>query len=243
MGWMHDTLAYVERDPVHRRWHQSELTFRSVYAFTENFVLPLSHDEVVHGKSSLLGKMPGDEWQRFANLRLLIGYQYTSPGKKLLFMGSEFGQLSEWNHEASLDWHLMDRPFNAGTYRWIRDLNHAYRENGALHERDCDPSGFEMRKADPDSGLVCYLRRGSDEDVALVLCNFTPVPRSDVEIEVPSGGFFEEILNSDAVDYGGGGIGNLGGVRAEGGRDGSPGIVRLTAPPLGCVVLRRKSHL
>jgi 1,4-alpha-glucan branching enzyme len=243
MGWMYDTLAYFDHDPVHRRWHHSELTFRSVYAFTENFVLPLSHDEVVHGKGSLLGKMPGDEWQRFANLRLLLGYQYTSPGKKLLFMGSEFAQISEWNHEASLDWHLMDRPFHAGAYHWIRDLNQAYRENGALHERDCEPSGFAMAAADPDTGILCYVRRGSGDDTVIVLCNFTPVPRFDVQIEVPTGGFWKEILNSDAVDYGGSGIGNMGGVSAEGRPGESTGIIALTAPPLSCVVMRRTSQL
>jgi 1,4-alpha-glucan branching enzyme len=243
MGWMHDTLAYFDHDPVHRRWHHSELTFRSVYAFTENFVLPLSHDEVVHGKGSLLGKMPGDEWQRFANLRLLLGYQYTSPGKKLLFMGSEFAQISEWNHEASLDWHLMDRPFHAGAYHWIRDLNQVYRENGALHERDCEPSGFAMAAADPDTGILCYVRRGSGDDTVIVLCNFTPVPRFDVQIEVPTGGFWKEILNSDAVDYGGSGIGNMGGVSAEGRPGESTGIIALTAPPLSCVVMRRTSQL
>ena len=241
MGWMHDTLAYFEHDPVHRRWHQSELTFRSVYAFTENFVLPLSHDEVVHGKSSLLGKMPGDEWQSFANLRLLLGYQYTTPGKKLLFMGSEFAQNAEWNHEASLDWHLMDRPFHAGIYRWVRDLDHAYRQSAALHKHDCDPSGFEISMADPDSGLLCYMRRGAGDDLALVLCNFTPVPRFAVELEVPSVGFWQEILNSDAIDYGGSGIGNLGGVRSEPLAEAPQAIVRLTAPPLGCVVMRRTS--
>jgi 1,4-alpha-glucan branching enzyme len=239
MGWMHDTLTYMERDPAHRRWHHSELTFRSVYAFTENFVLPLSHDEVVHQKSSLLGKMPGDEWQRFANLRLLLGYQYTTPGKKLLFMGSEFAQVAEWNHETSLDWHLMDRPLHAGVYRWMRDLNQTYRESGALHQHDCDPSGFDLTMADADTGMLCYIRRGSHDEFVLVLCNFTPVPRFNLELEVPSGGFWQEVLNSDAADYGGSGVGNLGGVRAESVARGSAAVVRLTAPPLGCVVMRR----
>ena len=236
---MHDTLKYMERDPAHRRWHHSELTFRSVYAFTENFVLPLSHDEVVHQKSSLLGKMPGDEWQRFANLRLLLGYQYTTPGKKLLFMGSEFAQVTEWNHEASLDWHLMDRPLHAGVYRWMRDLNHTYRESGALYLHDCDPSGFDLTMADADTGILSFIRRGSYDDFVLVLCNFTPVPRFDLELEVPSGGFWQEVLNSDAADYGGSGVGNFGGVRAESFARGSAAVVRLTAPPLGCVVMRR----
>jgi 1,4-alpha-glucan branching enzyme len=183
--------------------------------------------------------MPGDEWQRFANLRLLLAYQYTTPGKKLLFMGSEFAQVGEWNHDASLDWHLMDYPFHAGIYRLVRDLNRVYRETGALHEHDCDPLGFEIAMTEADTGLQCFVRSGSRDDSVLVVCNFTPIPRFDLMLEVPAGGLWQEVLNSDAIDYGGSGVGNLGGVRAEVSAVGSSPVLRLTAPPLACVVMRQ----
>jgi 1,4-alpha-glucan branching enzyme len=234
MGWMHDTLEYVKKDPVHRRWHHSELTFRSVYAFSENFMLPLSHDEVVHGKGSLLAKMPGDDWQRFANLRLLLGYQYTQPGKKLLFMGSEFGQRGEWNHDSSLDWPAMEDERHAGVYRWVRDLNRFYRENPAMHVLDCDPAGFANKLVDADAGLVCFARSDGVRDLALVVCNFTPVVRHQLSVDVPTGGLWDEKLNSDAFEYGGSGVGNLGGLEARE-DDGARKLV-MTVPPLACVV-------
>ncbi len=243
MGWMHDTLQYFSHDPIYRKYHQNELTFRMLYAFHENFILPLSHDEVVHGKGSLIGKMPGDEWQKFANLRLLYGYMYTQPGKKLLFMGGEFGQWREWDHETSIDWHLLDAPLHRGLQRWVRDLNTTYRGVPALHERDCEPDGFEwIDCSDTENSVLCYLRRGHDPDEAvLVVCNFTPVPRHNYRVGVPWGGYWQEILNSDATLYGGSGVGNLGGVRATPvrwhGRDYS---VNLTLPPLAIVVFRSR---
>jgi 1,4-alpha-glucan branching enzyme len=239
MGWMHDTLAYLANDPVHRRWHHDMLTFRSVYWLTENFLLPLSHDEVVHGKGSLLGKMPGDAWQRFANLRLLLGYQFTTPGKKLLFMGSEFGQEAEWDHDASLDWHLLDQPAHAGVLRWVQDLNAAYRRLPALYQRDCEAGGMQWALVDAASGLVAFHRCSFDGHPVLVVCNFTPVPRFDVSVEVPRAGPWLELLNSDAQVYGGSGVGNLGLVhaRAPDGHDGAPAVLQVSVPPLGCVVL------
>jgi 1,4-alpha-glucan branching enzyme len=234
MGWMHDTLEYVQRDPIHRQWHHDLLTFRAVYASTENFVLPLSHDEVVHGKGSLLDKMPGDDWQKFANLRLLLGYQYAQPGKKLLFMGCEFGQRREWDHESSLDWHLLDVPDHAGVQQWVRDLNAAYRHEGALHELDCEPGGFAWARIDAGTGVLSFLRTARHEPPVLVVCNFTPVARYDVAIDVPHAGAWREVLNSDAEHYGGSGVGNLGGVETEvvPWEDG-PHSVRVTAPPTG----------
>jgi len=238
MGWMHDTLAYLARDPVHRRFHHDQLTFRGLYAFTENYVLPLSHDEVVHGKGSLLAKMPGDDRQKFAGLRLLLGYQWSLPGKKLLFMGGEFGQRAEWSHEGSLDWHLLDDPMHAGVARWTADLNRLYRDDPALHELDADPAGFEWVEADAASSTLAFLRRSKGGRTVLVACNFTPVPRPHTLLGVPYPGYWRELLNSDAEPYGGGGIGNLGGVEAQ------PvpwhdhaRTVNVTLPPLGCVVL------
>jgi 1,4-alpha-glucan branching enzyme len=237
MGWMHDTLLYMGRDAIHRRHHHGELTFRSVYAFSENFMLPLSHDEVVHGKGSLLHKMPGDDWQRFANLRLLYGYQFGQPGKKLLFMGDELAQRREWDHEGSLDWHLLDAPAHGGILRWVSDLNRLYREQGALHERDADPGGFAWTQPnEADTSLLSFLRMSSDGSPLLVVCNFTPVPRSNVLVGVPSGGYWQELLNSDAENYGGSGWGNLGGVEAQPVPvQGSPWTLTVTVPPLGCV--------
>jgi 1,4-alpha-glucan branching enzyme len=243
MGWMHDTLAYLGQDPVHRKYHHNRLTFRGLYAFTENYVLPLSHDEVVHGKGSLLSKMPGDDWQKFANLRLLFGYQWTQPGKKLLFMGGEFGQWSEWNHDTSLEWHLLEYPPHRGLQRWVRDLNTAYRGEPALHEWDCDAAGFEWIDAnDSEQSVLSYLRKGkSPGEELVVLCNFTPVPRYNYRVGVSRGGRWEEVLNSDAPLYGGSGQGNLGGVTAAPvpwhGRDYT---LHVTLPPLGMVVFKRR---
>jgi 1,4-alpha-glucan branching enzyme len=241
MGWMHDTLEYFGRDPVHRRWHHDRLTFRGVYAYTENFMLPLSHDEVVHGKGSLLSKMPGDEWQRFANLRLLLGYQYTLPGKKLLFMGAELGQVHEWTHDGSLEWDLLDQPLHAGVEQFVTDLNRLYREVPALHELDVDAGGFEWVLADAESGTLAYLRKGRQGPPALVLCNFTPVPRHELVVVVPSAGFWRELMNSDSEVYGGSGQGNLGGVETEPEPwEGAAHTLQLTAPPLGLVVLQHE---
>ncbi|MGH8987150.1 MAG: 1,4-alpha-glucan branching protein GlgB [Acidimicrobiales bacterium] len=239
MGWMHDTLHYLDQDPVHRRWHHGELTFRSVYAFTENFVLPLSHDEVVHGKGSLLSKMPGDDWQRRANLRLLYGYQYGLPGKKLLFMGAELADWREWDHDEGLHWELLDDERHAGICRWVRDLNELYRSEGALHELDCDPSGFEWVQHDEaEVSVLSFLRKASDGRPMLVVCNFTPVPRDNLLVGVPVDGFWREMLNSDAREYGGGGLGNMGGVHAQPvPSHGRPRTLTLVAPPLACIFL------
>ncbi|HXW10172.1 MAG TPA: 1,4-alpha-glucan branching protein GlgB [Steroidobacteraceae bacterium] len=213
MGWMHDTLEYFKRDPVHRRFHHDELKFSLWYAFSEDFVLPLSHDEVVYGKGSLLGRMPGDEWQRFANLRLLYGYMWTHPGKKLLYMGGEFGQWSEWNHESSLDWQLLERPLHRSLSQWIGDLNRVLRQRGALHTLDFDERGFRWVDAsDAGQSVLAYLRRGAGDEYVLVACNFTPVPRHNHRLGVPVEGRWREILNSDAAPYGGSGQGNLGGA-------------------------------
>lgn len=240
MGWMHDTLRYLARDPIHRRFHHTDVTFRGLYAFTENFVLPLSHDEVVHGKGSLLGRMAGDDWQKFANLRLLLAYMVAQPGKKLLFMGGEFGQWREWNHDAQLDWHLLDQPPHQGVLRLVSDLNRAYRSRPALHELDCDPRGFRWIDAnDADSSVLTFLRLARDEGgVVAVACNFTPVPRPGYRFGVPRGGTWREILNTDAREYWGSGMGNLGGVTAEAVPwHGHPYSVSVTLPPLAAVFL------
>jgi 1,4-alpha-glucan branching enzyme len=239
MGWMHDTLEYLSDDPVHRRYHHDRLTFRSVYAGSENFVLPLSHDEVVHGKGSLLGKMPGDDWQRFANLRLLYSYQFTLPGKKLLFMGEELAPWREWDHEASLDWSLSDSAPHAGVLALVEDLNRLYRTVPALSERDHDPGGFEWTQPnDAEMGLLSYVRHSARGTCALVVCNFTPVPRENVLAGVPTGGFWVERFNSDAVEYGGSGVGNLGGVSSRPlPNHAMPHTLTLRVPPLGCLIL------
>jgi 1,4-alpha-glucan branching enzyme len=239
LGWMHDTLAYMSFDPIYRRHHHDELTFRSVYAFSENFMLPLSHDEVVYGKGSLLTKMPGDDWQRFANLRLLYGYQFAQPGKKLLFMGDEIGQWSEWDHESGLDWGLLDFPSHRGLLSWVSDLNSLYRSCPALHELDADPAGFAWTQPnDAGISLLSFLRFARGGDCVLVVCNFTPVPRYNVLTGVPNGGYWHELLNSDAVDYKGSGIGNLGGAQAHPVPTHSmPYTLTLTVPPLGCLFL------
>src|SRR5690606_21269531 len=245
MGWMHDTLRYMRRDPVHRKYHHGELAFRAVYAFSENFVLPLSHDEVVHNKGSLLAQMPGDRWQKLANVRLLYGYMYGQAGQKLLFMGGEWAQEDEWRHDGSLDWHLLQDPGHAGVWRWIRDLNGLYRSEPALHTLDTDPAGFEwVDTADADNSVISFLRRGKGGAApVLVVCNFTPVPRSDYRVGVPAGGFWREVLNGDAREYGGSGWGNMGGVWAEGMPwHGCPRSVRITLPPLAAVFFRHEGE-
>jgi 1,4-alpha-glucan branching enzyme len=241
MGWMHDTLEYFTRDPIHRRFHQGNLTFRMLYAFHENFVLPLSHDEVVHGKGSLLSKMPGSGFEQFANLRVLLGYMYAQPAKKLLFMGAEIAQRAEWNHDQSLDWHLLQYPSHFGILRWVEDLNRLYRQEAALHQLDCDPSGFEWVDCnDAENSVLSLLRKSrSDREVMLVVCNFTPVPRLNYRLGVPRDGFWRECLNSDAPTYWGRGFGNLGGVEAAPlPAHGRPHSVTLTLPPLGAVFLK-----
>jgi 1,4-alpha-glucan branching enzyme len=240
MGWMHDTLQYMSQDPVFRRYHQNDLTFRMLYAFTENFVLPLSHDEVAHGKGSLLGKMPGDDWQKFANLRLLLGYMYAQPGKKLLFMGGELGQWREWQHDESLDWHLLQYQRHAELQRWVADLNRLYLSQPALYEFDCDPNGFEWIDCiNADDSIISFIRKGSSTgSIVLAVGNFTPVPRYNYRVGVPRGGFWKELLNSDARDYGGSGQGNLGGVEAAKIQfHNRPYSLNLTLPPLSILFL------
>jgi 1,4-alpha-glucan branching enzyme len=249
MGWMHDTLGYFSHEPIHRRYHHSELTFRAIYAFTENYCLPLSHDEVVHGKGSLLEKMPGDRWQQLANLRLLYGYMYALPGKKLLFMGDEFAQPSEWNHELQLWWELVDHDEHRGVQRWVRDLNHLMRAEPALHVLDADPAGFDWVDAsDAAASVLAFLRlppREPDGSIdrsrareVLVVCNFTPVPRSGYRVGVPVGGRWSELANSDAIPYGGSGVGNNGMADADDTPwHGRPHSLTLSLPPLSAVLL------
>lgn len=240
MGWMHDTLRYLARDPVHRPYHHEELTFRALYAATENYVLPLSHDEAAHGKGSLLSKMPGDDWRAFANLRLLYTYMFTLPGKKLLFMGGEFAAREEWSHDRPLDWGLLDDPAHAGMRRLVSDLAAAYRRLPALHRGDHHPAGFAwVNSADRDNAVLSYLRRDPEDGTpVLAVLNFTPVPRSGYRVGCPSPGPWREEINSDAVEYGGSGTGNLGRAEASAEeRDGCPASLTLTLPPLGGLVL------
>ncbi len=244
MGWMHDVLDYFQREPIHRMYHQDQLTFGLLYAFNENFVLPLSHDEVVHGKRSLLDKMPGDDWQRFANLRALFGFMYGHPGKKMLFMGGEFGQWREWNHDSSLDWHLRDYHPHAGLQRLVRDLNILYREHPSLYEQDHDWPGFQwVDFHDAAHSVVAFLRKAKDAGQQMVcVCNFTPVPRSDYRIGVPSGGYYRELLNTDASVYGGGNLGNGGGVNSTAEPcHGFAHSLNLTLPPLSVLFLKNES--
>ncbi len=244
MGWMHDTLDYFSREPVHRKYHQNQLTFSIWYAFFENFVLPLSHDEVVYGKGSLIRKMPGDDWQKFANLKLLFGYMFGHPGKKLLFMGAEFGQWDEWYHEKSLDWDLLEFAPHQGVQRWVRDLNGFYRSEPALYEIDFSYDGFEwIDFRDAESSIICFLRKGKKRgDLILAAANFTPVPRTDYRVGVPMGGFWKEMLNSDAEVYGGSGYGNMGGVEASSTPcHGKPFSISLSLPPLGIVFLKSEA--
>jgi 1,4-alpha-glucan branching enzyme len=241
MGWMHDTLDYFSKEPIHRKYHQNQLTFSIWYAFYENFVLPLSHDEVVYGKGSLIRQMPGDDWQRFANLRLLFGYMYGHPGKKLLFMGGEFGQWNEWYHEKSLDWDLLDFPTHRGIQKLIQDLNGVYRKESALHEVDFSQDGFQWIDAcDADFSVISFLRKGKRTgDIIMVAANFTPVPRIGYRLGAPRGGFWAEVLNSDAKVYGGSGHGNFGGVKADPiPSHGKAFSLPLVLPPLGVVFLK-----
>jgi 1,4-alpha-glucan branching enzyme len=243
MGWMHDTLSYFALDSVYRRFHHDQLTFHAIYMFTENFVLPLSHDEVVHGKGSLPGKMPGDEWCRFANLRLLLAYMYCQPGKKLLFMGAEFGQSLEWGHDRSLDWHLLQHEPHKGLRRLVKDLNELYRSEPALHRLDNHADGFEwMDCHDADASSLTFVRKAPDSRTLIAACNFTPMPRHGYRIGAPLPGFWREILNSDAPLYGGSGLGNLGGKETlPEPAHGRPQSLSLTLPPLAVVVLRHES--
>ena len=241
MGWMHDSLAYMKKDPVHRKFHHNLLTFRMLYAYNENFVLPLSHDEVVHGKSSLLGKMPGNNGQKFSNLRALYGLMFAQPGKKLLFMGGEFGQWREWNHDGALDWDLAQEPLRAGLMKWVRDLNALYHQERALFRRDYDPRGFEWVAADADDDSVLGFVRVATEDepMLLVAANLTPVPRMDYRMGVPADGDWIEVLNSDAAIYGGGGVGNPDGCHAVAAPlNDQPYSIEITLPPLSIVYLR-----
>jgi 1,4-alpha-glucan branching enzyme len=241
MGWMHDTLVHLSREPVHRAYHHHELTFRAVYAFSENFVLPLSHDEVVYGKRSLLEKFPGDDWQKFATLRALLGYMYTQPGKKLLFMGAELAQRTEWAHDDQLQWHLADLEPHGGVGRLIADLNRVYSEESALHELDCDPAGFEWAVANDSANSVSAYFRSSAGGKVLAAANLTPIPRHGYRIGVPGPGRWVEILNTDAADYGGSGQGNLGGVESSPVPHlGAPQSIEVTLPPLAMIVLRHE---
>ncbi len=243
MGWMHDTLDYITKDPIYRKYHHNNLTFRLIYAFFENFVLPLSHDEVTHGKGSLLGKMPGDDWQKFANLRLLLGYMYAQPGKKLLFMGAEFGQWREWVHDESLEWHLLQYLPHSGLQRWVTDLNRFYRGQPALYKLDFEQAGFEWIDCnDVEHSTISLIRKGrARDDITAVVCNFTPVTHFNYRIGVPQPGFWRELLNSDAEEYGGSGQGNLGGVEAAPtpfhGRSYS---LTITLPPLAAVFFQSR---
>jgi len=239
MGWMHDSLHYMEEDSINRRWHHGQMTFGLVYAFSERFMLPLSHDEVVHGKGSLLRKMPGDDWQKHANLRAYFGFMWTHPGKKLLFMGGELAQPTEWNHDAALPWHLLDQPMHRGTQAVVRDLNRLYRDVPALHERDTDPAGFAWVVGDDAANSVfAFLRLDAEGRPALVVCNLTPVPREGYRIGVPLTGRWREVLNTDAAAYGGSGLGNGGGAEAVGeGAHGQPASLTLTLPPLSTLIL------
>jgi 1,4-alpha-glucan branching enzyme len=245
MGWMHDTLSYIAHEPVHRAYHHNELTFGLIYAFTENFILPLSHDEVVHGKGSLLGKMPGDRWQKFANLRAYFAFMWTHPGKKLLFMGGEFGQEREWNHDQSLDWHLLADASHRGVQSLVRDLNGLYRSTPSLHKLDCEPGGFEwIDGGNASQSALSYVRFGAPEDApVVVVCNFTPVVREGFRIGVPKSGRWVERINSDSAAYGGSNVGNLGGVKAEEKPShGRPFSIELTLPPLATLILEHTEN-
>jgi 1,4-alpha-glucan branching enzyme len=239
LGWMHDTLHYMSLDPIHRKYHHNDLTFGLLYAFHENFILPLSHDEIAHGKGSLIAKMAGDRWQRFANLRAYLAFMWTHPGKKLLFMGGEFAQEREWNHDIGLDWQLLADPFHDGVRRLVRDLNHLYRNTAALHRLDCEPEGFSwIDVANAAESVISYLRRSRDpREVAVIICNFTPVPREDYRIGVPHPGRYRERVNTDATEYAGSGVGNAGEVHAEPHpMHGHHYSLRLKLPPLGALI-------
>lgn len=243
MGWMHDTLAYLRHEPIFRQYHHHQMTFSLMYAYSENFVLPLSHDEVVHGKGSLLGKMPGDEWQRFANLRALYAFMWAHPGKQLLFMGGEFGQGSEWSEERGLDWWVLDFDVHKGVQRLVRDLNRIYLETPALWQQDFSPEGFRWIDADDAQGNVfSFLRFGTDGSALACVANFAGVPHEGYHLGLPYGGRWEEVLNTDAYDYAGSGVGNLGAVEAvDEPRHGLPYSARLRVPPLGAIWLRKSA--
>jgi 1,4-alpha-glucan branching enzyme len=244
MGWMNDTLAYLSQDPVHRRWHHDQMTFGLLYAFSENYVLPLSHDEVVHGKGSLLARVPGDDWQKFATLRAYYAFMWGHPGKKLLFMGQEFGQRDEWNADRSLDFHLFYHAPHRALHALVRDLNGHYRANPALHAMDCEAAGFRWIIGDDrDNSIFAWLRQdGSGTPGISVISNFTPVPRQHYRIGLPASGIWHEILNTDATLYGGGGIGNLGSVTAtDTPSHGFPASALITVPPLATLYLRHVS--
>jgi 1,4-alpha-glucan branching enzyme len=245
MGWMHDILTYAEKDPIYRRWEHQHLTFSMLYAWNENFILPFSHDEVVHGKGSMIGKMPGDAWQKAANLRTLYAYMYAHPGKKLMFMGGEFGQWREWNHDHSLDWHLLDDPRHAGLKRFVEDLNALYGREPALFERDFEAGGFEWIDCnDHESSVISLIRRGHDAGEWIVgIFNWTPIVRESYRIGVPEAGYYEELLNSDAWPYGGSNVGNNGGLDADATpAHGHPFSLNLTLPPLGGIYLKRATR-
>ncbi|MDH5572383.1 MAG: 1,4-alpha-glucan branching enzyme, partial [Gammaproteobacteria bacterium] len=242
MGWMHDTLKYMSQEPIHRRYHHDQLTFGLLYAFTENFVLPFSHDEVVHGKGSLLYKMPGDEWQRFANLRLLYTYMFTYPGKKLLFMGCEFAQGDEWNHAKTLDWYVLDYPLHQGVQKLVTDLNLLYKTEKALYHYDFEHHGFEWLDChDVQHSILSYIRK-SDDGFIIIILNFTPVPRENYRVGMPMPGHYQEVINSDSEYYGGSNIGNQGHIETENiscmGRNQS---IVLNLPPLSALVLKKTS--
>jgi 1,4-alpha-glucan branching enzyme len=242
MGWMHDMLDYVRQDPIHRRWHHNRVTFSALYMHTENFILPFSHDEVVHGKASMLSKLPGDAWQKHATLRTLYGFMYGHPGKKLLFMGGEIGQWREWNHDTSLDWDLLDEPLHAQLRRFVQDLNHLYRSEPALYEVDFDPAGFRWIDCnDNENSVFSLVRYARDaKDFLILVVNYTPVARSGYRIGVPEAGDYAEVLNSDASVYGGGNVGNAGRVTSEAvAAHGFEQSLSLTVPPLGCLFLKR----
>jgi len=239
MGWMHDTLRYIEEDPINRQWHHDDMTFGMVYAYSEKFVLPISHDEVVHGKGSLINKMPGDDWQKHANLRAYLAFMWTHPGKKLLFMGCELGDYKEWNHDGSPDWNLLDQPRHKGLQHLLRDLNHLYTGTTALHQKDSDPSGFAWIVGDDRTNSVFAFRRSGHDasDAVVVVANMTPVVRSDYRVGVPAAGEWVERFNSDATSYGGSGIGNQGMVHAsDDAMHGMPASFRLTLPPLAVLI-------
>jgi len=245
MGWMHDSLSYIAKDPIYRRFHHNELTFALMYAWSENFILPVSHDEVVHGKRSIIDKMPGDRWQKFANLRAFYGYMWAHPGKQLLFMGSEFGQWREWSEQRELDWYLLQEEDHQGLQRMVAELNAKYRELGALWELDVDPEGFEWIDANAgDQNVLAFLRRGrpdaGGEPGPPLVCvvNFSPVPLTEHRVGLPHAGRWREVLNTDAADYGGGNVGNMGAVVAEEvSWHGRPASAQIVLPPLGTVWL------
>lgn len=243
MGWMNDTLRYMSQDPVHRKYSHDQMTFGLMYAFSENFILPISHDEVVHGKGSMLEKMPGDEWQKFANLRAYYGFMWGHPGKKLLFMGCEFGQPEEWNHNSELNWHAAEQPLHKGVQSLVRDLNRVYRDTPALHLLDCEAAGFEWISTDPDQSTYAWIRKGEAGNApVVVVCNMTPVPRENFRIGVPKAGRWDEIINTDASVYGGSGMGNSGAVEADGqAQDGQPASMAVTLPPLGVVMFKAET--